>query len=258
MVSDWPAVAIAGVRVHALDLPTAARTIVQSGLRRHSLSVHLCNAFVLALASQDEGYAHLLDEGDLNLADGAPVAWFAARAGLTPGNRPSGAELVDEVARLGTAYGLRHYFYGSRPEVVTRLAEVLRERHTGLEVVGVYAPDYGPVTEEQVQELAGHAQARGAHVVWVGLGTPKQDEFVDRLSRAFPGACVPVGAAFDFIAGSVPRAPAWMRQAGLEWVHRLAMEPRRLWKRYLWGNLRFLWAVARTGRVLDGPDRGPT
>lgn len=253
-----PAVAIAGVPVRACDRTAAATAILDAARAQTPLTVHLCNAYVLALASKDRSYGALLARGDLNLADGAPVAWFASRAGLNARARPSGVELFEEVTRSGVPYGVRHYLYGSSPKVVQALADRLRSCHPGLEIVGIHAPPYGPVTSEQVEELVASLSSSQAQVLWIGLGTPKQDLLVDRLSDHFNGACVPVGAAFDFIAGSVPRAPAWMRRTGLEWVHRLCTEPRRLWRRYLWGNARFLWALVTSGRVLRRPDGEPT
>ena len=249
-VTATPAVKIAEVPIHAVDLGAAADTIVTKAAQRERLTVHLCNAYVLALASRDSGYGGLLALGDLNLADGAPVAWFTSRAGVDLRRRPSGAELFEEVIHRGRAGGLRNYLYGSTPEVVKALSEALTERYPGAEIVGTESPPFGPVTDSQAAALALSAASADAHVIWIGLGTPKQDELVDLLRDRFDGPCVPVGAAFDFLAGMLPRAPRWMRRVGLEWVYRLAKEPRRLWRRYLWGNVRFLWALVRTGRVL--------
>jgi N-acetylglucosaminyldiphosphoundecaprenol N-acetyl-beta-D-mannosaminyltransferase len=253
-----PAIVIAGVRIHALDLSGAAQAVLEAALRRQPFSAHLCNAYVLALASRDRGYAALLERGELKLADGAPVAWFAGRAGTKLEQRPSGAELLLEVVRGGLAEGLRHFFYGSTPAVLAALTEELRARYPGVEIVGAHSPPFGPVTSEQADEVVAQVDASGAHIVWVGLGTPKQDELVDRLRGRTTGACVPIGAAFDFVAGTQRRAPVWMRRLGLEWAHRLATEPRRLWRRYLWGNARFLWSLTRTGRIIHRADVAQT
>ncbi len=249
-----PVVMVSDVPVHACDLDGAATKVVQAALQGRQLSVHLCNAYVLALASRDPAYARLLARGDLNLADGAPLAWFVSRTGTVIKQRPSGAELVDAVARRDSQRRLRHYLYGSSHEVVTGMARTLEERHPGIVFVGVESPPFGPVTEASIDALAGAVRKAGANILWVGLGTPKQDEVVDRLRGRFDGVCVPIGAAFDFVAGKKSRAPRWMRRSGLEWVYRLLQEPGRLWRRYLWGNVRFLWALARTGRVVHGSD----
>ena len=244
------AVSIAGVPIDALDRREAAERILEAAATSTPTTVHLCNAYVVALASKDRRYADLLARGDLNLAHGAPVARFARRAGLDPSLRPSGVELVEEVMERGLARGTRHYLHGSDEATVAALAEALRDRFTGVKIVAAESPPFGEVTDQQLDDLAGRLQATLADVVWIGLGTPKQDDVVDRLRSRFDGPAVPVGAAFDFIAGSKPRAPRLLRRLGLEWAHRLATEPRRLWRRYLWGNLRFLWVRARTGRVL--------
>jgi N-acetylglucosaminyldiphosphoundecaprenol N-acetyl-beta-D-mannosaminyltransferase len=251
-VSGFGAVAIAEIRIDAIGVDSAAQTIVDAAVEGRSLAVHLCNAYVLALASNDEPYAAILRQGDLNLADGAPVAWFARRAAPLAGGRPSGAELLGEVVHRGCDAGLRHYLYGSTPQVVQTLADALRRRYPQAVLAGVESPAFGPVTEQQVEGLLRKLADTKADIVWVGLGTPKQDAIVDGLRDRFPGPCVPIGAAFDFVAGSTRRAPRWMRRVGLEWLHRLVTDPRRLWKRYLWGNFRFLWIALRTGRVLGG------
>ena len=245
-----PAVSLAGVRIDVLNRREAATRILEAAATSTPTTVHLCNAYVVALASKDRRYADLLGRGDLNLADGAPVARFARKAGLDPSLRPSGVELVEEVVERGLARGVKHYFHGSDDATVTALADALRDRFIGVAIVAAESPPFGEVTDQQLDDLADRLQATEADVVWIGLGTPKQDGVVDRLRSRFHGPAVPVGAAFDFIAGSKPRAPRFLRRLGLEWLHRLATEPRRLWRRYLWGNLRFLWVRARTGRVL--------
>jgi N-acetylglucosaminyldiphosphoundecaprenol N-acetyl-beta-D-mannosaminyltransferase len=246
------AVSIAGVRIAALDRKAAAAAIVEAAREQRHLGVHLCNAYVVALAASDPAYRSVLRHGDLNLADGAPVAWFARRAGLDAAQRPSGAELVVEVLRHGEEHEVRHLFFGGTEEVAADLLRELPRHVPGRLHLAAHAPPFGDVTPELADELVARAQHSGAHVIWIGLGTPKQDHLVRLLAGRFAGPVVPVGAAFDFLAGAKRRAPGWMQRLGLEWVHRLATEPSRLWRRYLWGNVRFVWALATTGRTLPG------
>ena len=220
-------------------------------------AVHLANAFTLSLAMRDQALSELLNRGDLNLPDGTPVAWAGRRAGIAdlPG-RVYGPDLMlatmDESVRRG---GIRHYLYGSSPDVVTELRAQLTSRFPGLDIAGTESPPFRDLTTEEETETVQRIVTSGANLVWVGLGTPKQDVFVDRFRSRLPAPLVAVGAAFDFISGSVSQAPPWMRENGLEWAYRLAREPRRLWRRYLIGNAVFLYGLSRGVQVIDGQTR---
>jgi N-acetylglucosaminyldiphosphoundecaprenol N-acetyl-beta-D-mannosaminyltransferase len=233
---------ICGVAVDPLDTAEAADRIVALGASRTPASVHLCNAFVLALASRDRSYACLLNRSDLNLPDGAPVAWIGRRLGLKM-ERVAGMDLMLEVLRRGRSCDLRHYFYGSTPHVVNGMVEELKGHVGGVNVVGAESPPFRHLSAEEADDVVARIRGCRPHVVWVGLGTPRQDEFVETFHDRLGAVLVPVGAAFDFLAGSRLRAPTWVQRIGLEWLHRLVSEPRRLWRRYLVGNLVFLWTV---------------
>jgi N-acetylglucosaminyldiphosphoundecaprenol N-acetyl-beta-D-mannosaminyltransferase len=217
--------------------------------------VHLCNAHNIALASRSRGYAELLNRADLNLADGAPLVFLARRLGISDleqANRPRGADVFAKTVDKGRSSGLRHYLYGSEPRTVAALTDRLRRRYPGLEIVGAEAPPFRPLTGREETETVERIRAAAPHIVWVALGTPRQDEFVDHFRDLIGVTLVAVGAAFDFLAGTKPQAPSWMQRAGVEWLFRLASEPRRLWKRYLVGNFLFLAAAARGVRIVEG------
>lgn len=236
-----------GVRIDALPLEAAVDTLV--GWAGTGRAVHLCNAYTLSLARGDDAYRALLDRGDLNLPDGMPLLWIARRlgVGLEHGRRPRGTDVFTGTVVRGR--GLRHYLYGSTSEVVATLAERIAE--LGAVVAGAESPPFRDLTQEEESALVDRVRGAGASIVWVGLGTPRQDAFVDAFRDRLGAPLVAVGAAFDFLAGSKPQAPAWMQRTGLEWLHRLGSEPRRLWKRYLVGNARFA-AGALRGTRLEG------
>jgi N-acetylglucosaminyldiphosphoundecaprenol N-acetyl-beta-D-mannosaminyltransferase len=245
-----------GVRVDPFTLEAAAEAIITCGERRIPLAVHLVNAYTLSLAVQDPDFGAMLDRGCLNLPDGAPLVWFGRRAGLDDfRSRVYGPDLTVAVCDRGRSRGIRHYLYGASPEVVTRFAAQLRERFPGIEIVGVESPPFRALSDAEEQQLVHRIHASGADVVWVGLGTPKQDHFVDRFRDRLGLPLVAVGAAFDFLAGEKKMAPRWMQERGLEWLYRLLSEPRRLWKRYLVGNAVFLWGAVRTTSVEPAPWR---
>lgn len=212
-------------------------------------AVHLCNAYTLSLARSDPAYAELLNRGDLNLPDGKPLAVLGKHLGLSSSaERVCGPELMESTIDRGRSVGLRHYLYGSTPATLDRLTERLRTRYPGAEIVGTESPPFRPLTEPERQALVNRIRSTRPDLVWVGLGTPKQDQFVAELRDELEATLVAVGAAFDFIAGVKPRAPAILRHLGLEWAFRLAAEPRRLWRRYLVGNASFLVGLAADWR----------
>jgi N-acetylglucosaminyldiphosphoundecaprenol N-acetyl-beta-D-mannosaminyltransferase len=233
---------VGGVKIDAIDAADAAELLID---RRISGAIHLCNAYTMSLSSRDPGYASTLGRGSLNLADGMPLVWIARSLRLRhQRGRVYGPDLMADTLDRGRAAGLRHYLYGSSPEVMRSLVEAIELRWPGAEIVGAESPPYG-------DDLAVHGQAvhrlaaSGADVIWVGLGTPKQDIVADAFAAELDIPVVAVGAAFDFIAGTKAQAPSWMRHSGLEWLFRLVTEPRRLWRRYLFGNSVFLWTILR-------------
>jgi N-acetylglucosaminyldiphosphoundecaprenol N-acetyl-beta-D-mannosaminyltransferase len=215
---------------------------------RLPMDVHLCNAYTLAIADKDQSFRNMLNESGLNLADGMSVVWanrLLHRGGQAPTGRVYGPDLFLDIFRAGTEYRLRHYLLGSTPEVLTNLSANLRRLFPGVQIVGTESPPYRDLTDIERGDQLDRIVTSRAQLVWVGLGTPKQDVEVAWLAHQRALVFVAVGAAFDFVAGSKRQAPAWMQRMGLEWIFRLLSEPRRLWRRYLFGNLRFLLALVR-------------
>jgi N-acetylglucosaminyldiphosphoundecaprenol N-acetyl-beta-D-mannosaminyltransferase len=242
-----PAFRISGTRVDALTLPQAVEACLsRTGDGRYG-TVHLCNAYTISLAHRDPSFAELLDRGDLNLMDGMPLVWTARRLGFDHcEDRVYGPDLMAEVMRAGRSDGVKHYLYGSTPEVVERLRRNLARTIPGIEIVGTEAPPFRELDPTEYDALVERMTRSRTDVVWLGLGTPKQNVFADRLRGRVPALVVGVGAAFDFFAGTKRQAPRWVQRAGLEWAYRLVTEPRRLWRRYLVGNTVFLFGALRT------------
>ena len=234
-----------GVRIDAMS-PESARDVLAHSVHGTPRAVHLCNAYTLSLAVRDDGYRALLNASDLNLADGQPVAFVGRRLGH--GHMHSsvrGPGLMLDLLERGQATGLRHYFYGSTPAVCDRIAEVIAERFPAAKVVGIESPPFRALEPREEDELVARVKAAQPDIVWVGLGTPRQDTFVAEYRDRLDATLVAIGAGFDFLAGTKRVAPEWMQRAGLEWVFRLASEPRRLWKRYLVGNTVFVYGALR-------------
>jgi N-acetylglucosaminyldiphosphoundecaprenol N-acetyl-beta-D-mannosaminyltransferase len=236
---------VCSVPIAALDAPRAAAQIVDSAVAEESLQVHLCNAYTLSLVDGDARMRAALLAGDLNLADGAPVAWLGRATGAVGPVR--GAELVGEVWRQGGGR-VRHYLYGGKDGVADQMADALRAITPEAVVAGTETPPFRPLTDADLDAIVARVRASGANILWIGLGTPRQDYLVHRLSESLAIPIVPVGAAFDFWSGAIKEAPRMLHGSGLEWLHRLLSEPRRLWRRYLLGNPRFLLSAWRHRR----------
>jgi N-acetylglucosaminyldiphosphoundecaprenol N-acetyl-beta-D-mannosaminyltransferase len=207
--------------------------------------VHFLAAHPTVLARRDGRYRQILNKGDLNVPDGTGVAWAAGLLGHRAKQLP-GTEGMHLAARWGVERSLSHYLFGGTPDTLNRCARTLEHRYPVIRVVGTESPAFRELSDQEMGEAANRMRAAGTQIAWVGLGTPKQDVAAERLRRLDAAPVIAcVGAAFDFVAGTKRRAPAWMQEAGLEWLHRLASEPERLWKRYLVGNPVFVAGVVK-------------
>jgi N-acetylglucosaminyldiphosphoundecaprenol N-acetyl-beta-D-mannosaminyltransferase len=234
-----------GVRIDELTPTNYGDTLATFLSCGHSHVVHFFAAHPTVEARRDSHYRELLNKGALNVPDGMPVAWAARLSGART-ERITGTDGMHLAALWGVDRGLRHYLYGGTPQTLELLQRRLEELYPGILIVGAESPPFRPITQGELSESVRRIQESGAQALWIGLGAPKQDLSADllRIMHAAP-VILCVGAAFDFIAGTITRAPLWMRRSGLEWLHRLASEPTRLWRRYLVGNPRFVGGVLR-------------
>jgi N-acetylglucosaminyldiphosphoundecaprenol N-acetyl-beta-D-mannosaminyltransferase len=263
--SPAPVVECLGVPITAHTRENAARHVVGLVHRIHAArhggtggpdalgvppgsDVHLANAYTLALADRDPELHGILRSASLNLPDGQPVVWanqLLHRGATLPSTRVYGPDLLLDVFALTEHTELNHYLLGSTPQVLDALHRELRQRCPGTRIVGTSSPPFRPLSPQELRQQVEYIRSAAADIVWVGLGTPKQDRWAADLCAALPVVAVAVGAAFDFIAGAKRQAPPWMQRNGLEWLFRLGCEPRRLWRRYLFGNARFVRGVVR-------------
>lgn len=235
---------IASISLVATSPGQAVRMLCEMAMerRRTRSHIHLLNAYSISLSRSNSQFHDVLTESAaLNLPDGKPLGWLSRLRGDTsPLNQVRGPDLFEAVLCSGQEYGIRHFLLGATDETLQLLeAEIIR-RWPRARIVGTFSPPFRAMTQEEIRRQDQLVDASGADIVWVGLGTPKQDLEARRLSRTVGALPVAVGAAFDFLAGQKPIAPPWMQRLGLEWLFRLASEPRRLWRRYLVGNAQFL------------------
>jgi N-acetylglucosaminyldiphosphoundecaprenol N-acetyl-beta-D-mannosaminyltransferase len=209
--------------------------------------VCVCNVHTVMASREDPALRGALLSSAINVPDGQPLVWAINALGHSLDGRVYGPELMARACAVGSERGHRFYLYGGRNQgALVQLALNLRQRHPGVRIVGGYSPPHRPLTLEEESAVAEEINRSRADVVWVGIGVPKQEKWMARMRpRLESPLLIGVGAAFDFHAGLVPQAPTWLQEAGLEWAYRLAHEPRRLWRRYLRYNPRFLGAFAR-------------
>lgn len=237
---------VLGVHISATNPPIAIETIERWIERQERHYVCVCTVHTVMECRRDPALREAVNGAGLRTPDGMPLAWLSRWAGHRHVDRVYGPDLMISLCERSAATGHRHFFYGGAPGVADRLVERLGARFPGLAVVGVHTPAMVPVGAIEDDHVITMINDSGADVVWVGLGTPKQDWWVANHRRLLDApALIAVGAAFDFHSGRVRQAPRWMQRSGLEWLFRLVQEPRRLWKRYLVYNSLFVIGIAR-------------
>jgi len=237
---------ILGVGAMPLDIDRAVATLDQWRAEQRNEYVCVVSVHGLVVAQRDPVIRRALNGCGMATEDGMPLVWWSRLAGFSRARRVCGSDLLAATCAYGAPRGFRHYFYGATPKVVEQLIERLQKRHPGLCVAGYRSPPFRPLTpEEDAAEIAAINEAN-PDFVWVGLGMPKQEKWmVEHLGRINATALIGVGAAFDFHAGTKPRAPVWMQSSGLEWLFRLLSEPRRLAHRYIIDNSLFIGHTLR-------------
>lgn len=243
--SDFLRTAILGVSFDLIDYARALRIIDQWRRARQRKYITITNPYSVMLCRRDPEMKTATAGAALTLPDGVGIVLAAKLLGYRNGGRTAGPTLILELCDWGRRHGYRHYFYGGKAGVAGTLAARLRATYPGLQVAGTYCPPFRSLTAEEDRSITERINATRPHIVWVGLGAPKQEIWMaQHLGRIHATAMIGVGAAFDFHAGRAKWAPPLVRRLGLEWAYRLVREPRRLWRRNLDSPL-FLAGVLR-------------
>lgn len=217
----------------------------------HATVVAVCNVHSVMSARRDPDLYEAISQAEVATSDGVPLVWGLRWTIRPEQQRVYGPELMRRAFAEEGGRGWKHYLYGSTPETLGLLQEKLREMAPQADIVGVHSPPFRELTADERSAELEAIRDSGADVVWVGLGMPKQELWMHQVKGELPGIAVfGVGAAFDFLAGTVKQAPAWMQRFGLEWLYRLIQEPRRLWRRYVYNNPGYVvllsWQVLTT------------
>ena len=236
---------VLGVGISAIDMQEALRRCEQLLQQRRKGYICVTGVHGIMEAQRDAGFRAILNRSFLCTPDGMPTVWVGRMQGHRRMRRVYGPDFMLEMCRLSASRGYRHFLYGGNPGVAEKLKRRLESRIPGISIVGTFTPPFRALTlAEEDQLVATLAEVR-PDIIWVGLSTPKQEHFMaGMIARLDTCLMVGVGAAFDIHTGLLPDAPMWMKSAGLQWLYRLIKEPRRLWRRYLTNNPRFLWSIS--------------
>lgn len=245
MTEERRRVSVLGQPLDALTWDDALGRIGSWAHGRESRYVCISNAHSVVTGTRDPAFAAVLQEADLVTPDGAPVAWMMRRQGVPGQQRINGPDLMWRYCEQAGRRGEAIYLYGGSEATLAELQRRLCEAFPGLVVAGASSPPFRALTPDELARDIEAINASGAGTVWVSLGCPKQELWMAQQRGRVRAVMIGVGAAFDYHAGTVRRAPPWMQRSGLEWLHRLVSEPRRLWRRYLTTNSLFIWGAAK-------------
>jgi N-acetylglucosaminyldiphosphoundecaprenol N-acetyl-beta-D-mannosaminyltransferase len=244
-IAELPAIELMGLKLHAITQGQCVNTIIQELQAGRGGCVITPNLDHLRRCRHDPRYACTVQRAELRVADGMPLVWASRIKGTPLPERVAGSDLIFSLSGVLAREGFSVYLLGGAPQTAERAAARLTELYPGLRIAGTRCPPMG--FEQNPAELRAITQSiRAAQpaVVFVALGSPKQENLIRRLRRGMPHTWwIGVGVTFSFVCGDVRRAPRWMQRSGIEWIHRLIQEPQRLWKRYLVQGLPFAAAL---------------
>lgn len=231
---------ILGLRVDATNFKEATRLVLEWARKGESQYVCAANVHMVMEAYDSNTFQRVVNGAGLVVPDGMPLAWGLKMLGVKSQKRINGPELMLQVCEAAASEHVPVGFYGGSPDTLEKLIKKLRMRFPKLTVAYYYSPPYRPLTPAEDADVVKQITESGARILFVGLGCPKQECWMAEHRDKIPAVMLGVGAAFDFHAGKVPQAPRWIQNIGMEWFFRLCMEPKRLWRRYLKHNPRFL------------------
>jgi N-acetylglucosaminyldiphosphoundecaprenol N-acetyl-beta-D-mannosaminyltransferase len=244
-MSDFPKrYDVFGADISLTTVTDVVGSITDRGLE--GVLVVIANVHSVMTSRRDPALAKTLAGADVVTPDGVPLVWALKASGHSTASRVTGIDVMTGAFDAGRSSDLRHFLYGSTESTLDAMVTNLSSQFPGARIVGVLSPHFRELTDDELDGHAALISDSGADVVWVGLGMPKQEEWMARMRPRLPGtSLVGVGAAFDWLAGTMPMAPQWMRDRGLEWLFRLVLEPRRMWRRYVYNNPAFLMLLIR-------------
>lgn len=248
-IPQIPRANILGVQVSAINMQMALNEISRWVDRHEQHYVCVTPAHGVMECQRNPELLDIFNHSGLTTPDGMAIVWLLKTKGFSQVSRVYGPDLLQETCKHSIERGYRHFFYGGKPGVAELLIESLTSKYPGLHVAGWKCPPFRELSFQENEEVISEINAAEPDIVWVGISTPKQERWMARnLGKIHAPVMVGVGAAFDFLSGVKPQAPKIIQRSGLEWLFRLATEPRRLWPRYaeypkfVWLATREIWA----------------
>jgi len=235
---------ILGVKISVIDINDACLLIEDVILKRHKIYICVCPVSTIMECKRNKKVLTSVNSADLVTPDGMPVVWIGKMQGYKNIRRVYGPELMQKICGISEKNGYRNYLYGSSPNVLSKLREKLHKEYPGLIISGIFSPPFRQLSKDEDDKVVEDINSSNVDIVWVGLGSPKQDLWMyEHRDRINAPVMIGVGAAFDFLSGIKLQAPRWIRNNGFEWLFRLITEPNRLWRRYLINNSLFVFYV---------------
>ena len=243
-----PTCNIMGVNIAAIDMPWLIEFTKKYVKELSGDYLCVSNVHTTVMSYDDPAYCAVQNGGIMAIPDGGPLSSVGRKRGFLEMKRTTGPDYMKEILKISAEEGYRHYFYGSTQKTLDRLNKIIEKKYPDVQVVGMYSPPFRPLSKEEDEEIIQMINESQADFVWIGLGAPKQESWMHEHKGKIRGFMIGVGAAFDYEAGNINRAPMWMQKANLEWLYRLLQEPKRLFKRYFYTNTKFIWNAMIRGK----------
>ena len=237
---EIPTCNILGVNIAAINMEWLL-DYTQKNIKQLSGN-YMCvsNVHTTITAYDDPEYLEVQNGGIMAIPDGGPLSTLGRKRGFDNMRRTTGPSYMEEIFKISVQKGYRHFFYGSTEETLNKMKQELKDKYPGLQIVGMYSPPFRELTEQEDKEVINMITDKVPDFVWVGLGAPKQEKWMNKHKGKIEGFMIGVGAGFDYFAGNISRAPQWMQKLNLEWLYRMVQDPKRLLRRYLYTNTKFL------------------
>lgn len=243
-----PTCKIMGVNVAAINMEWLMKYLDENIDDIKGDYICVSNVHTTVTSYEDTSYCVIQNSGLMAIPDGGPLSTIGQKRGYENMSRTTGPSLMGEVFKISAKKEYRHYFYGSKEETLEKLYQKLNENYPGIQIAGMYSPPFRPLTAEEDRAIIERINETKPDFVWVGLGAPKQERWMAAHQGEINGLMIGVGAGFDYYAENIKRAPMWMQKSNLEWLYRLMQDPKRLFKRYLVTNTKFIWNAIIRGK----------
>lgn len=240
-----PVCSIMGVDIAAINMDWLLNYTVKNIRSLSGDYICVSNVHTTVMAYENKNYRAVQNGGIMAIPDGGPLSAVGRKRGYKNMRRTTGPSYMEEIFKISSERGYRHFFYGSTETTLNQLCRRLHEKYPGIQIVGRYSPPFKPLTDLEDAAVVYKINSTRPDFVWIGLGAPKQEEWMATHQGKVSGLMVGVGAGFDYHAGNLKRAPLWMQEHSLEWLYRLKQEPWRLAKRYMIANTLFLWLLLK-------------